>query len=393
MRFDFNILAKTIGIIGNVRMGIYTLNFIKQFTADFNFKKQYFSGIKRVFRNFLDIISSPGIGTVLTIISALLFLTSPLGIVWGATLCSVAIVGHSITVVRDTLRMQTIRDTQNKNTILDRLNDTVKHTPESSQNPELASISRDKIYNIIKLKITDNEKIEEKKLHNKLSGMLRYLNVTSAWNWGLSIASFNPVSIAVSSFNMLFNNGFACYEELSYRDAKDKLDREVSDKEGEVKKWLKKEFGVEDKFISQLDKKDLVGILNIKEAELLTLPKKDMDNISISTEFEKNLQQCVDADKKQYKSSSFLGDFGHLFICSFHSKYYYEYFTPMPSRTKTATIALTDKGDVMKSEEPLLQQLPKQKQYHTQRISSKKNIGYYAKKVHGDGDLAPSVLR
>jgi hypothetical protein len=201
---------------------------------------------------------------------------------------------------------------------------------DANQKEKLSTAVQDRIKDVLKGKEKEvNDKSDEKRWYNKASGAVRYLSLNSVKNWVISIASLNPVSIAISSLSMFVSNGGAYYGEVKYRKDKDQLDKDVLDKQSTVLNQL----GITEDY--KLDKGDIAKILAIKkmEEEIKKSGKYDDSlselhfGIQSTEEFERTKEAC--------QSNSFVRDFGSLFFKSFSSEGYKEHFKALDHRKPT----------------------------------------------------------
>jgi hypothetical protein len=289
--------------------------------------------IRKFFDKFLDFITSPGVGTILTVFGAITTLSSPLGIAVGATIAAVTMVSYSIARIRATLRMRTIKRTQQKDLLLDSLDQKIEKTLEKSVNPKLREMANQEIMSILKKSISDEPANKDKKLVNIISSKIRYFGLTGVANWVLSILSLNPASIALSSTSLMLVNGSSYFGETDYRKNKDLLDSEVSEKEGKLIQYLKKELGIEDKYIDKLSNQDLLKILSIKEAEISCGRKKYESDEEMQKALKVETKKCEDVNLTGYKPEvGFVQDFGNLFLNSFSSQQHGKFFAPLSHR-------------------------------------------------------------
>jgi len=294
----------------------------------------------KLFDKLLDFITSPGVGTVLTIFGAITTLASPLGIAVGATIAAITMVSYSITRIRATLRMRTIKRTQQKDLLLDSIDQKIENekTLEKPVNPKLREMANKEILeilmkNIPKKNISDEPINKDKKIVNIISGKIRYFGLTGVANWVLSILSLNPASIALSSTSLMLVNGSSYFGEADYRKNKDLLDREVSEKEVKLIQYLKKELGIEDKYIDKLSNQDLLKILSIKEAEISCGRKKYESDEEMQKALKVETKKCEDVNLTGYKPEvGFVQDFGNLFLNSFSSQQHGKFFAPLSHR-------------------------------------------------------------
>ena len=289
--------------------------------------------IRKFFDKFLDFITSPGVGTILTVFGAITTLSSPLGIAVGATIAAVTMVSYSIARIRATLRMRTIKRTQQKDLLLDSLDQKIEKTLEKPVNPKLREMANQEIMSILKKSISDEPANKDKKLVNIISSKIRYFGLTGVANWVLSILSLNPASIALSSTSLMLVNGSSYFGEADYRKNKDLLDSEVSEKEGKLIQYLKKELGIEDKYIDKLSNQDLLKILSIKEAEISCGRKKYESDEEMQKALKVETKKCEDVNLTGYKPEvGFVQDFGNLFLNSFSSQQHGKFFAPLSHR-------------------------------------------------------------
>ncbi|WHA05364.1 hypothetical protein N3Z17_02315 [Candidatus Bandiella numerosa] len=289
--------------------------------------------IRKFFDKFLDFITSPGVGTILTVFGAITILSSPLGIAVGATIAAVTMVSYSIARIRATLRMRTIKRTQQKDLLLDSLDQKIEKTLEKSVNPKLREMANQEIMSILKKSISDEPANKDKKLVNIISSKIRYFGLTGVANWVLSILSLNPASIALSSTSLMLVNGSSYFGEADYRKNKDLLDSEVSEKEGKLIQYLKKELRIEDKYIDKLSNQDLLKILSIKEAEISCGRKKYESDEEMQKALKVETKKCEDVNLTGYKPEvGFVQDFGNLFLNSFSSQQHGKFFAPLSHR-------------------------------------------------------------
>lgn len=288
---------------------------------------------KKFFDKSLDFITSPGVGMVLTVFGAITCLSSPLGIVIGSTIAAITMASYSVARIRSTLRMRTIKRAQKKDLLLDSLDQKINQTLDKSVNPELRKAANQKIMKIIEKRISDKPIVEEKSATNSISGKIRYLSLTGAANWVLSILSLNPASIALSSTSMVLSNGLSYFGETGYRKDKDLLDREVLEKEEKLTQYLKRELGIEDKYIGKLSNKALLEILSIKEAEISCAGKIYKSDDEMKDALGNNAKKYKDVNLQEYEPEvGFIKDFGNLFVNSFSSQKYEEFFVPLSHR-------------------------------------------------------------
>ena len=289
--------------------------------------------IRKFFDKFLDFITSPGVGTILTVFGAITTLSSPLGIAVGATIAAVTMVSYSIARIRATLRMRTIKRTQQKDLLLDSLDQKIEKTLEKPVNPKLREMANQEIMSILKKSISDEPANKDKKLVNIISSKIRYFGLTGVANWVLSILSLNPASIALSSTSLMLVNGSSYFGEADYRKNKDLLDSEVLEKEGKLIQYLKKELGIEDKYIDKLSNQDLLKILSIKEAEISCGRQKYESEEKMKEAFKIEAKKCEDVNLTGYKPEvGFVQDFGNLFLNSFSSQQHGKFFAPLSHR-------------------------------------------------------------
>ena len=285
--------------------------------------------IRKAFNSFLDTLSSPGVGTALVIASSLLSLASPLGIVWGATLCATSLITQVITMGRAASRMRTIHDTQQKELMLDEIikvqGQNIESNLEPNQKEKLSTAVQDRIKEVLNGKKVDDIS-DKKRWYNKASGAVRYLSLNSVKNWVISIASLNPVSIAISSLSMLVSNGGAYYGEVKYREDKDQLDKDVLAKQSDILKQLEITGDY------KLDKGDIAKILAIKKMEQDIKKSGRYDDSLSELHFGIQSIEEFERTKKASQSNSFVWDFGSLFFKSFSSEGYKEYFQPLDHR-------------------------------------------------------------
>jgi len=296
--------------------------------------------IRKFFDKFLDFITSPGVGTILIVFGAITTLSSPLGIAVGATIAAVTMVSYSIARIRATLRMRTIKRTQQKDLLLDSLDQKIEKTLEKPVNPELREMANkvremanEEIRSILKKSISNEPVNRDKGNVNIISGKIRYFGLTGVANWVLSILSLNPASIALSSTSLMLVNGSSYFGETDYRKNKDLLDSEVSEKEGKLIQYLKKELGIEDKYIDKLSNQDLLKILSIKEAEISCGRKKYESDEEMQKALKVETKKCEDVNLTGYKPEvGFVQDFGNLFLNSFSSQQHGKFFAPLSHR-------------------------------------------------------------
>jgi F0F1-type ATP synthase assembly protein I len=288
---------------------------------------------RKFFDKSLDFITSPGVGTVLTVFGAITCLSSPLGMIIGAAIAIVTMTSYSIARIRSTLRMRTIKRAQKKDLLLDSLDQKINKTLDKPASPELRKVANQKIMKILEKSISDEPISRDKKIVNIISGKIRYLSLTGAANWVLSILSLNPASIALSSTSMVLSNGLSYVGEIDYRKDKDLLDKEVLEKEGKLMQFLKRELGIEDKCISKLSNKALLKILSIKEAEISCDGKIYKSDAEMKDALDNNAKKYKDVNLQEYELEvGFIKDFGNLFVNSFSSQKYGEFFVPLSHR-------------------------------------------------------------
>jgi hypothetical protein len=332
-------------------------------------EQQEVGSVRKGVDRFLDVLSSPGVGTVLTVTSALLSLASPFGIAFGATLCAIALTSQVVTMARATSRMRTVRDTKEKDGQLDKIlklkNEEVKTTLNEEQKAALSNVVTQRIKEVLYGK-GPIEKVDEKKWYNKISGMMRYTNLTSVKNFVLSILSFNVASVAISSMSMLISNGASLDGETSYRKEKDKLDEDVSQKQEVVLKTL----GISVKY--ELSKGDIAKILAIKQTEQdiqKNIPLTSQFNTTTpNIEFNKGYATHFEKTNTASRSNNFIWDFGSLFSQSFSSEGYKKHFEPLKDHKELSQCQHnTDKTDTIPNV------LGKWKHYVTHHSNSKNN--------------------
>lgn len=288
---------------------------------------------RKFFDKLLDFITSPGVGTVLTVFGAIACLSSPLGITIGATIAAVTMASYSVARIRSTLRMRTIKKTQKKELLLDSIGQKINRALDRSVNPELRKVANQEIMKVLEKSISDKPANRDKKIVNIISGKIRYLGLTGSANWVLSMLSLNPMSIALSSTSMVLSNGLSYFGETDYRKDKDLLDKEVLEKEERLTQYLKRELGIEDKYISKLSNKALLEILSIKEAEISCDGKAYKSDTEMKDALVNNTKKYQGANLQEYEPEvGFVKDFGSLFINSFSSKKYGEFFVPLSHR-------------------------------------------------------------
>jgi hypothetical protein len=341
MKVDIISIVKEIfGKIGDAREANIGLKLAKRLAktqaneneqAEPEIKKK--TKIRKFFDKFLDFITSPGVGTILIVFGAITTLSSPLGIAVGATIAAVTMVSYSIARIRATLRMRTIKRTQQKDLLLDSLDQKIEKTLEKSVNPKLREMANQEIMSILKKSISDEPANKDKKIVNIISSKIRYFGLTGVANWVLSILSLNPASIALSSTSLMLVNGSSYFGEADYRKNKDLLDSEVSEKEGKLIQYLKKELGIEDKYIDKLSNQDLLKILSIKEAEISCGRKKYESDEEMQKALKVETKKCEDVNLTGYKPEvGFVQDFGNLFLNSFSSQQHGKFFAPLSHR-------------------------------------------------------------
>ncbi len=326
--------------IGRIRMAVSGSDFARRLAetqareneqAKTEIKKK--TKARKFFDKLLDFITSPGVGTVLTIFGAITCLSSPLGVTIGATIAAVTMVSYSIARIRATLRMRTIKRTQKKELLLDNIEQKINRALDKSVNPKLRKVSNQEIMKILEKSISDEPVNRDKKIVNIISGQIRYLGLTGAANWALSMLSLNPVSIALTSTSMVLSNGLSYFGEIDYRKDKDLLDKEVLEKEEKLTQYLKRELGIEGKYVSKLSNKALLKILSIKEAEISCDGKTYKSDAEMKDALVNNAKKYQDVNLQEYKPEvGFIKDFGNLFINSFSSKKYGEFFVPLSHR-------------------------------------------------------------
>ena len=288
---------------------------------------------RKFFDKSLDFITSPGVGTVLTVFGAITCLSSPLGMIIGAAIAIVTITSYSIARIRSTLRMRAIKRAQKKDLLLDNLDQKINKTLDNPVSPELRKVANQKIMKILEKSISEELISRNKKIVNIISGKIRYLSLTGAANWVLSILSLNPVSIALSSTSMVLSNGLSYFGETDYRKDKDLLDKEVLAKEEKLMQYLKRELGIEDKYIRKLPNKVLLEILSIKEAEISCDGKVYKSDAEMKDALGNNAKKYKDVNLQEYELEvGFIKDFGNLFVNSFSSQKYGEFFVPLSHR-------------------------------------------------------------
>ncbi len=334
------IIKEVVAEIGRIRMAASGSDLAKHLTKiqageneQIKTKIKKKTKIREFFDKSLDFITSPGVGTILTVFGAITCLSSPLGMAIGATIAIVTTISYSLARIRSTLRMRTIKRAQKKDLLLDNIDQKISKTLDKPVNPELRKEANQKIMKILEKRVSDKPVTKEKGTTSLISGKIRYLSLTGAANWVLSILSLNPLSIALSSTSMLLSNGLSYAGEINYRKDKDLLDREVSEKEEKVTLYLKKELGIEDKFINKLSNKDLLKILSIKEAEISCDGKTYKSDSEMKDALVNNAKKYQDVNLQEYEPEvSFIKDFGNLFINSFSSQKYGEFFVPLGHR-------------------------------------------------------------
>jgi hypothetical protein len=344
MKVDIiSIIKEIFGRIGEIREANTGLGLAKRLAkTQANESEQAKTEIKKktkarkFFDKLLDFITSPGVGTALIIFGAITTLASPFGIAVGATIAAITMVSYSIARIRATLRMRTIKRTQQKDLLLDSLDQKIEKTLEKAVNPKLREMANQEIMSILKKSISDEPANKDKKIVNIISGKIRYLGLTGVANWVLSILSLNPASIALSSTSLMLGNGASYFGETDYRKNKDLLDSEVSKKEEKLIQYLKKELGIEDKYIDKLSNQDLLKILSIKEAEISCGRKKYESDEEMQRALKVEAKKCEDINLTGYKPEvGFVQDFGNLFLNSFSSQEYGKFFAPLSHKENT----------------------------------------------------------
>ena len=322
--------------IGRARLTLSTVEFIKSLTNEKNKSEEKDldqTTTKSKPNKFLDLLTSPGVGTLLTVFGVITCLYSPLGIAIGGTVAAITTISYSLAMIRSTLRMKTIKNTQNKDLLLDNIIEKVEILSTKQPNPELKEVVNEEIKKVINKKITDEKINKPKNIINSISGNVRYLSLTGTANWILSILTLNPLSIAISSTAMIVGNGLSYYGETYYRKDKDLLDKEVSEKEQKLIEYLKVELGIEDKFINTLSNQDLLKILSIKEAESSCNRKSHSSIEDMKKELLTHTKSYEDINLEEFPiQRSFGGDFTHLFSNSFSSEKYGKFFSPLNHR-------------------------------------------------------------
>ena len=331
-----SVVTKFLTDVGETRLTLSTFNFAKLLTKrkdESKSKDLDKTAVKSKPNKFLDLLTSPGVGTILTVFGVVTCLYSPLGIAIGGTVAAITTISYSLSMIRSTLRMRTIKNTQNKDLLLDTISAKIQTSSERQLNPQFKKMVNEEIKKVIDKRISNQKVIKQNSTINSISSSIRYLSLTGAANWMLSIITLNPVSIAISSTSMIVSNGLSYHGEINYRKDKDLLDKDVLEKENKLIEYLKIELGIEDKFINKLSNKDLLKILSIKEAEL-ACHKKSYNSIEdMQKAFSNNIKVYQDINLEEFRvQRSFTQDFIHLFSNSFSSEKYEEFFCPLVHR-------------------------------------------------------------
>ena len=98
--------------VGKTRLTLSSIEFIKSLTSKNNESEDKDldqPATKSKPNKFLDFLTSPGVGTVLTIFGVITCLYSPLGIAIGGTVAAITTISYSLAMIRSTLRMKTIK--------------------------------------------------------------------------------------------------------------------------------------------------------------------------------------------------------------------------------------------------------------------------------------------
>lgn len=348
-----SIITNFIADIGKTRLTLSSIEFIKSLTSEKNESEIIDSdqtAVKNKPNKFLDLLTSPGVGTILTVFGVMSYLYSPLGIVIGGTVATITTTSYSLSMIRATLRMKTIKNTQNKDLLLDIISEKIQISSKKQLNPQFKKMVNEEIKKIINKKISDEKTTKQKSSINSISGNIRYISLTGAANWVLSIITLNPISIALSSTSMIVNNGLSYHGETNYRKGKDLLDRDVLEKENKLTEYLKIELGIEDKFINELSNNDLLKILSIKEAELSCHNKSYSSLEDMEKEFIKHTKSYEDINLEEFHiQRSFTQDFAYLFSSSFSSEKYGELFCPLIHRQENEQLEQKTYSEIIAS--------------------------------------------
>jgi hypothetical protein len=326
-----SVVTKFLTDVGKTRLTLSTFNFTKLLTKrkdESKSKDLDKTAVKSKPNKFLDLLTSPGVGTILTVFGVVTCLYSPLGIAIGGTVAAITTISYSLSMIRSTLRMRTIKNTQNKDLLLDTISAKIQISSERQLNPQFKKMVNEEIKKVIDKRISNQKVIKQNSTINSISSSIRYLSLTGAANWMLSIITLNPVSIAISSTSMIVSNGLSYHGEINYR-----KDKDVLEKENKLIEYLKIELGIEDKFINKLSNKDLLKILSIKEAELACHKKSYNSLEDMQKAFSNNIKVYQDINLEEFPiQKSFTQDFINLFSNSFSSEKYEEFFCPLIRR-------------------------------------------------------------
>jgi hypothetical protein len=97
--------------------------------------------------------------------------------------------------------------------------------------------------------------------------------------------------------------------------------------------YLKKELGIDEKYIDKLSNQDLLKILSIKEAEISCGRKKYESDEEMQKALKVETKKCEDVNLTGYKPAvGFVQDFGNLFLNSFSSQQHGKFFAPLSHR-------------------------------------------------------------
>ncbi|RST69816.1 hypothetical protein [Candidatus Aquarickettsia rohweri] len=147
-----SIVTKFLTDVGETRLTLSTFNFAKLLVKrkdESKVKDLDKTAIKSKPNKFLDILTSPGVGTILTVFGVITCLYSPLGIAIGGTVAAITTISYSLSMIRSTLRMRTIKNTQNKDLLLDTISAKIQISSERQLNPQFKKMVNEEIKKVI----------------------------------------------------------------------------------------------------------------------------------------------------------------------------------------------------------------------------------------------------